>query len=85
MVYIFYITQYTKQFDGLLNGEFRYESDNEFIDFYSYWEKIRQNNLNSLPYTFPLMSSVRKSSARIALTPAMSELKEVALKIKLCK
>merc|ERR1712088_1251168 len=73
----------SKPFTGLFNGEFRYESDNEFTDLYSYWEKIRQNSFSSFLTAAPIMSSVRKSSIKLVLNPQMSELKEVTLRIKL--
>ena len=83
---IFYtFFQLSKQFDGLVKGEFKFESDNEFNDFYSYLEKIRQHSLLSLPPTLALVSSVRKSSLKLELNPALSELKAVNLNIKLCK
>ena len=69
----------------MINGEFSAESDNEFVDFYSYWEKIKQNNLPSLLSVAPLMSSVRMSSARLSINPMMSDLQEVGLKFHLCK
>ena len=75
----------TKEFHGLIDGKFTTETDNEFIDFYSYWEKIQQNNLPSLLTVAPLMSSVRMSSARLTINPSMSDLKEVTLKFRLCK
>jgi len=74
---------YTKQFTGLINAKFQYESDNDFIDFYSYWQKIKQNTIHTLPYTLPLPSSVRKSSAKLLVKHSLWELKEVALKIRL--
>merc|ERR1712061_860819 len=73
----------SKAFTGLFNGEFRYESDNEFTDLYSYWEKIKQNSFSSFLTAAPIMSSVRKSSLKVTLNPAMAELKEVTLRIKL--
>ena len=75
----------SKPFNGLINGEFKFESDNEFVDFYSYWEKIKQHTPSSLPATLPFASSVRKSSTSLEINPSMSELKEVNLKLKLCK
>ena len=75
----------SKRFNGLVKGEFEFKSDNEFNDFYSYWEKIRQHSPLCLPATFPLVSSVRKSSFRLEVNPAISELKSVSLKLKLCK
>merc|ERR1719283_351092 len=74
---------FSKHFNGLFNGQFIYESDNEFVDFYSYLEKIRQHSPLSLPMTLPFVSSVRKSSARLEINAAMSELKKATLKIKL--
>merc|ERR1711962_1304786 len=73
----------SKQFHAPINAQFRLESDNEFVDFYSYWEKIRQNSPSSLPVTLPMVSSVRKSSFRIEFNPSLSELKEVSLKLRL--
>jgi hypothetical protein len=72
-----------KTFTHYLNGEFRAETDNEFVDFYSYWEKIVQHDLISLLTVGPLMSSVRMSSAKLAINPSLSELKEIQLKINL--
>merc|ERR1719334_766806 len=77
------IKTFSRHFNGLFNGQFIYESDNEFVDFYSYLEKIRQHSPLSLPMTFPFVSSVRKSSARLEINAAMSELKKATLKIKL--
>merc|ERR1740136_439985 len=77
------VKRYTKSFSGPVNGEFKYESDNEFIDFYSYWEKIRQTRFTSYPEIVPFLSSVRKSSVKLEINPAMCELKEVALKLRL--
>ena len=77
--------QFSRHFNGLFNGQFIYESDNEFVDLYSYLEKIRQHSPLSLPMTLPFVSSVRKSSARLEINAAMSELKKATLKIKLCK
>merc|ERR1740124_1485494 len=77
------VKRYTKSFSGPVNGEFKYESDNEFTDFYSYWEKIRQTRLTSYPAILPFLSSVRKSSVQLQINPAMCELKEVALKLRL--
>ena len=82
---IFLLFQFSKHFNGLFNGQFIYESDNEFVDFYSYLEKIRQHSPLSLPVTLPFVSSIRKSSARLEINPAMCELKKATLKIKLCK
>ena len=84
-IFPFNFFQYTKQFTGLINAEFQYESDNDYIDLYSYWQKIKQNTINTIPYTLPLPSSVRKSSAKLVIKPTLWELKQVALKIKLCK
>merc|ERR1712055_234401 len=77
------VKTYTKSLSGPFNGEFKYESDNEFIDFYSYWEKIRQTRLASYPEIVPFLSSVRKSSVRLEINPAQCEVKEVALKLRL--
>merc|ERR1712061_69648 len=77
------LKRFSKHYNGPFNGQFNYESDNEFVDFYSYWEKIRQHSPCSLAHTLPLVSSVRKSSARMEINPAMSELKEVSLKLEL--
>merc|ERR1719370_2239392 len=75
--------KFSKHFNGLFNGQFTYESDNEFVDFYSYLEKIRQHSPLSLPVTLPFISSIRKSSARLEINPAMCGLKKATLKIKL--
>ena len=62
-----------------------YRTDNEFVDFYSYWEKIMQNNFVSLPIAAPLMSTARMSSAKVTWNPSQSELKQLAIKFQLCK
>jgi len=74
---------YNKQFTGLINAQFNYVSDNDFIDFYSYWQKIQQNSVNSLPHMAVLPSSVRKSEAKLEINPTLWELKQVQLKIQL--
>merc|ERR1719167_1491798 len=74
---------FSKHFNGLFNGQFIYESDNEFVALYSYLEKVKQHSPLSLPMTLPFVSSVRKSSARLEINAAMSELKKATLKIKL--
>merc|ERR1719167_1638719 len=73
----------SKSFTGLVGGEFIYESDNEFVDYFSYWQKIRQHSPLSLPMTLPLVSSVRKSSVRLEIDLARSEFKKALLKVKL--
>lgn len=77
------IKKIDKTFNHFVNGEFRAEADKEFVDFYSYWEKIIQHNPISLLTAWPLMSSVRMSSAKLAINPALSEVKEVQLKVNL--
>jgi len=73
----------TKRFSGPLRGEFSYESDNKFIDLYSYWEKINQNSLDSIWTVYPLMSSVRFSTTKLTINPALCEMKEISLKLRL--
>jgi hypothetical protein len=75
--------KFAKRFHGLIDGELSADSDNEFVDFYSYWEKIQQNNVYSILNVAPLMSSVRMSTTRLVLNPSMSDLKEVSLKFRL--
>jgi len=74
---------YTKLFSRHINAQFNYESDNDFVDIYSYWKIIKQNTINSLPYTAILPSTVRKSSAKLQMTPSWWGIKEVGLKFKL--
>merc|ERR1719436_2009754 len=81
------LTRVSKSLDWLtrqlVKGQFNYESDNKFIDFYSYWEKIRQTRLTSYPEVIGFLSSLRKTSVSLELKPGMCELKEVALKLRL--
>jgi thioredoxin 1 len=77
------LKRYSKQSNGLVYGEFKFESDNKFIDFYSYWEKIRQTNIAAYPEVIPFLSSVRKSSVTVILDPIKCEMKEVSLKLRL--
>merc|ERR1719334_2213968 len=77
------LKKFSKSFSGLASGKFTYESDNEFVDFFSYWQKIRQHSPLSLPMTLPFVSSVRKSSVRLEIDTARSEFKKALLKVKL--
>ena len=77
------VFQFQKEFDGVVKGNIKTESDNALVDFSSYWEKIRQHNLPSLLTLGPLMSSVRMSSLKLAIEPAMSQ--EIDIKLKMCK
>ena len=70
---------------NLMGGTLDYVSDNEFGDFYSYWEKIRENSLTSLPTTAALISSVRMSSAKFTINPSSNALKQIIFRFKLCK
>jgi hypothetical protein len=72
-----------KTFNHYLNGEVQFQADKEFVDFYSYYEKIIQHNPISLLTAWPLMSSVKMSSAKLAINPALSEVKEVQLRVNL--
>ena len=69
----------------LMGGTLDYVSDNEFGDFYSYWEKIRENSLTSLPTTSAILSSVRMSSAQFTINPSSNALKQIIFRFKLCK
>lgn len=69
----------------LMGGTLDYVSDNEFTDFYSYLEKIRENSLTSLPTTAAIISSVRMSSAQFTINPSSNALQEITLRFKLCK
>lgn len=64
-----------------LSGQFKYESDNEFIDFDSYWEKIKENSLDSLMNVYSFMSSIRYSSARLSINPSHSEIKHAQIQL----
>ena len=77
--------QLNKEFQGLVKGNVQIESDNTYIDMYSYWEKLRQHNVPSLLTLGPLVSSVKMSSFKLSIQPNMCQLNEVNLKFKLCK
>lgn len=67
-----------------LHCELKLESDNEFIDFASYYHKIKEHSIVSI-MTFPsiLVSSLRHTSAKILFSPARSETKEIEFVLKL--
>jgi len=61
------------------------ESDNKYVDLYSYWQKIRQHNLNSLVNSFFVPSTIRWSSGKIVFNPQQSKTKELSLTFSLRK
>ena len=83
MTQLIFVFQFQQEFNGVVKGNIKTESDNDLVDFPSYWEKIRQHNLPSLFTLGPLMSSIRMSSLKLAIEPAMSQ--EIDIKLKLCK
>jgi len=66
-----------------LSAHLKTESDAEWLDLYSYYEKLSQNSLTSLMEALPIMSSLRLSSAEILYNPALSASKEILLKLKI--
>jgi hypothetical protein len=68
-----------------LDAQFISESDNKYVDLYSYWQKIRQHNFVSLYNTLFLTSSLRMSSTKILFNPQLSKTKELSLSFSLCK
>lgn len=83
--YIFFILQFQKEFQGFVKGNIQYLSDNRYVDFYSYLEKLQQHNVPSLLTVGHLVSSVKMASVKLAIQPSMCQLKEINLKLKLCK
>ena len=82
-----YVFQFQKEFQGqsLIHSNIQAECDNTYVDFYSYWEKLRQHNIPSLLNVGSLESSVRYASVKVAIQPHSSQLNEMNLKLKLCK
>ena len=82
-----YVFQFQKEFQGqsLIHSNIQAECDHTYVDFYSYWEKLRQHNIASLLNVGPLESSVRYASVKVAIQPHSSQLNEINLKLKLCK
>ena len=78
-------SQFTKELEGLMEGNIQFESDNSYIDLYSYWEKLRQHNVPSLLTLGPLVSSVKMSSFKLSIQPSMCLMNEISLRLKLCK
>merc|ERR1711962_276181 len=77
------LKQFQKEFQGFVKGNIQTVSDNRHVDFYSYWEKLRQHNVPSLLTVGHLVSSVKMASIKLNIQPSMCELKEVNLKLKL--
>ena len=77
--------QVDQRLSSYLSGQFKYESDNKFIDLSSYWEKIKENSLDSLMNVYPFMSSIRYSSARLSINPSYSEIKHAQIQLDICK
>ena len=69
----------------MIHSNVQAECDNTYVDFNSYWEKLRQHNIPSLLNVGPLESSVKYASVKVAIQPRSSQLNEMNLKLKLCK
>ena len=82
-----YVFQFQKEFQGqsLIHSNIQAECDNTYVDFYSYWEKLRQHNIPSLLNVGSLESSVRYASVKVAIQPHSSQLSEMNLRLNLCK
>jgi len=72
-----------QRFDSYISGQFHYESDNKFVDLYSYWEKIKENSLDSLLNVYPFMSSVRYSRSKLSVNPSQSNFKHANINFDL--
>jgi hypothetical protein len=68
-----------------LDAQLIAESDNKYVDLYSYWQNIREHNFVSLYNTMLMTSSLRMSSTKILFNPQQSKTKEISLSFSLCK
>jgi hypothetical protein len=61
------------------------ETDAKYVDFYSYWEKLKMRSPVALTSVDVLPSCIRRSSIKIVYNPAESDTKEVSLHFSLGK
>jgi hypothetical protein len=61
------------------------ETDAEYVDLYSYWEKIQEHSPLSMVSLGFLPSSIKKTSTKIVYNPTESESKEFAVRFSLAQ
>jgi len=68
-----------------VSSKLQAESDAQYVDLYSYWEKLRQHSPATVSQMALLPGSIRKSSFKIVYNPSESETKEFNVRFNLAQ